>query len=254
LPSQTIFFDLEGTLVHVKVDDSKVVEFLTGELGRLNPGLNLQRALGAVEILRQVEDKVEGSVLEETKKSASSKLAEAEKASAVSARERKDARNALSSLQSKGIKAGAITGLSEQGAKEVLTHVGLEGIVSIFASRDDSMDQRRRMTVALKKSGSKPDDVIFVADSSSDVEAARSSGVRCFAVYSQEVPVNEILASKPDALLFSISELEDTLLLFDQKSKAQHVKPQSEEGAPESGTPADPAKTAEPGPKMTGGR
>jgi len=245
---QTIVFDLEGTLVHVKVDDSKVVEFLIGELRRLNPGLNLQRAYGAVEILRQVEGKVESSALEETIKSVSSKLAEVERASAVSARERKGAGSALSSLQSKGIKSGAITGLSDQGAKEVLRRAGLEGTVSIFASRDDSMDLRQRLVIALKKSGSKPDDVIFVADTSSDVEAARSSGMRCFAIYSQEVPVNEILASKPDALLYSISEVEDTMLLLAQKSMA------AEAGGPQSGAAPDAEQTAERGPETAGGR
>jgi phosphoglycolate phosphatase-like HAD superfamily hydrolase len=254
LASQTVVFDLEGTLVHVTVDDSKVVEFVMGELRRLNPGLNFQRAYGAVELLRQVEGKVESSALEETRKSVSSKLAEVEKASAASARERKDARSALLSLQSKGIKAGVITGLSEQGAKEALRHVSLEGTVSIFASRDDSLDQRERMAIAVKKAGSKPDDVIFVADSSSDVEAARSSGVRCFAVYSQEVPVNQILASKPDAFLFTISELEDTMLLFAQKSKAQQAVPAAEGGGEQSSTAPDGAQTVEPGQETTGGR
>ena len=254
MPSQTVVFDLEGTLVYLKVDDSKVVEFLVGELRRLDPGLDFQRAHGAVEILREVEGKVQGSALEETKKSVSSKLAEVEKASAGSARERKDARSALSSLQSKGIKVGAITGFSEQGAKEVLKHVGLEGAVPILGSRDDSMDQSQRITIALKKSGSKPEDATFVADGSSDVEAARSSGVKCFAIYSQEVPVNQILTSKPDAFLFSISELGDTILLFAQKSELQQVKLADGAGGPQPGTAPDAAQTSEPGREATGGR
>jgi phosphoglycolate phosphatase-like HAD superfamily hydrolase len=253
LPSQTILFDLEGTLIQVKVDDSKVLDFLMDELKRLSPGASFQRAYGLAELLRQAEGKVEKSALEETKKSVSSRLAEAEKAAAPSARERKDARTAISALQGKGIKAGVITGLSEQGAKDALKHVNLEGTVTIFGSRDDAMDRKDRIAFALKKSDSKPGDTILVADGPSDVEAARSSGVRCFAVYTQEIPVNKVLASKPDAFLYSISELEDTMLLFAQQSQPQQAKPAAEAGAPRPGTAPDAGQAAEAGPETTGG-
>ena len=253
MPSQTIIFDLEGTLIQLKVDDSKVLDFLLGELRRLNPGANFQRAYGVAEILRQAEGKVESTALEETKKSVSKELAEAEVACATSTTVRKDARNAISSLQSKGIKAGVITGLSEKGAKEALKHANLEGTVTIFGSRDDSMDRKERIATALKKSGSKPDDTILVADGPRDVAEAKASGVRCFAVFSQENPVNQVLASKPDAFLFSVSELEDTMLLFAQQSHLQQPKHAAEAGAAKSAAAPEKAQSAEAGPETTGG-
>ena len=238
MPPQAIFFDLEGTLVQVKVDDSKVVEFLKAELRRRDPEgeAAFEMAHGLAETLSQAEGKVDRSAMQEIRDSVSSKLAEAEKASAASAKARKDANAAISSLQGRGIKAWAITSLSAQGAKEVLRQTSLEEIVSVAASRDDSMDVAGRIAAALEKTGSKPDGVILVADSPLDVAAARSAGLRCFAVFSPEVPVNRILESKPDALLYSIGELGDTLLFFEGKEQSMPAKPEPEQGASQAGS------------------
>lgn len=254
MPSQTILFQLEATVVHVKVDESPVIDFLLARLRESNPKGDFQREFSLEQTLRQAEAKVRGPALEEIKKAVSLKLAEAEVASAASATERKDARRTISALQSTGVGAAVITGLSERGAREVLKHLDLEGALTIAASRDDSADGKERLTIALKKLGSKPEDVILVGAGPRAVEAARAAGVRCFVVYSQEVPVNRVIESKPDALLFSIFELGDTLLLLAQKSQPREVKPKTEAAAAqEPAEEPDPARTTEPGPETAGG-
>lgn len=113
--------------------------------------------------------------------------------------------------------ASVVTGNYEQIARVKLKTAGLDGFLCRGAYGSDSPHRpdlpgvARRRWESFSGQSISPEQCIIVGDTSKDLEAARTNGMKCVLVGTGRYPVEELLLHSPDACLADLCDTAEVL-------------------------------------------
>ncbi len=122
----------------------------------------------------------------------------------------------LSSLKSRRFRIGLVTNGDE---KRVISGLKRKGIFDIFdvvicgdhVSIEEQKPSPRQILLALERLNVKPEDAVYVGDTSFDVLAGKNAGVKTVALAGGLHPVGRLKNSNPDLLVHDWKELENKI-------------------------------------------
>ncbi len=124
----------------------------------------------------------------------------------------------LESLSEKGVATAIITRNSHCAVKSVFPDI--EKMCGVFMSREDAPAVKpdpAHALAALKKINARPEEAIVIGDHLLDIDTARNADIRCGAVATGRLSLDELRAGRPDFLARDlpglIRELEERNLL-----------------------------------------
>ncbi|MEM3065738.1 MAG: HAD-IA family hydrolase [Nitrososphaerota archaeon] len=207
-------FDLDGTLIEFKlrVKDAKLeiisrLRELGLDSGNLSPEDSIQTLISKATTIdgivrKELNEFVRREVFKVMEKF------ELEAASAPSPRN--DALKTLTSLKSMGIMVAVATNSCRKAALLALQKCDMTAYVDLVVTRDD-VEKIKPSNDLLKKAisllGVSSEEVVYIGDSTYDVEAAKSMGVTSIAVLGGVHPEGVLAEKKPDYIIGSLSEL-----------------------------------------------
>jgi len=172
-----LIFDLDGTLVKLPVDYSRLKRRLE-ELLDVDGGL--------ISILSAVEGAT--AKRPEVLKRAFEIIDEEELDALIGMSEISGAKEAVAKLRMQGYRVALVTLQGEKVADRILEKTSLRDLFETVVTREDSMDRAGQLKVALKRLELKPEDAVMVGDRVNDVEAAKKVGCRVILVRSVWLP------------------------------------------------------------------
>ena len=126
---------------------------------------------------------------------------------------------------------GLLTGNWRQSGLIKLRHFGLADFFKAGAFADDAANRDELVPVAVERCHEltgktpKPGDVWVIGDTPRDVACARPHGARAVAVATGNYSLEELAASKPDALFPDFSDLETFLMLLEDSPRSEGKTP-----------------------------
>ena len=181
--------DLDGTLIHVPVNWSKVKEALSRVL---------KSEVGSIfEALRDARARDEGLFRE-----LSRLVEEYEVNSMKDLKELRGSRKLLKFLKDHGVKVAIVTLQSEGSLKKALEVSGLAPYVDVYVTRDEELDRARQIRMALQKLGAEmgQDAIVFMGDRPSDLDAGRRLGIPTIIIGSTALDPSEAINAIADVL------------------------------------------------------
>jgi len=120
------------------------------------------------------------------------------------------AREVLEALHGRGIKLAIATNKLGRFSREIFEHFGLDKLFAIIVGDEDVSQNKphpEMLLHAIEKMGLRKEEVIFVGDSSIDIQTAKNAGVRVFAVPTGVTKREDLEKSQPAAVLNSLLDL-----------------------------------------------
>jgi pyrophosphatase PpaX len=122
----------------------------------------------------------------------------------------------LANLKSRRFRIGVVTNGDE---KRVISGLKRKGIFNIFdvvicgdhVSIEEQKPSPRQILLALERLNVKPEDAVYVGDTSFDVLAGKNAGVKTVALAGGLHPVGRLKNSNPDLLVHDWKELENKI-------------------------------------------
>ncbi len=122
----------------------------------------------------------------------------------------RDARQVLETLHGRGIKLAIATNKLGRFSREIFEHFGLDKLFAIIVGDEDVSQNKphpEMLLYAIEKMGLRKEEVIFVGDSSIDIQTAKNAGVRVFAVPTGVTKREDLEKAQPTAVLHSLLDL-----------------------------------------------
>lgn len=121
-------------------------------------------------------------------------------------------------IHTAGFSLGVLTSNSQDNVKSFLQRNHVEKIFDFVFSEKHLFGKHKAMKRLLKKNNLSPNDVLYVADETRDIEAARKAGVKIISVAWGFNTKEVLLAQKPDVLIHSPAELLSAIQSLNQGS------------------------------------
>ncbi len=106
---------------------------------------------------------------------------------------------------------GIITTNSEEVARQVIKNNRLEGF-SFVISANLILGKSRKICMAIRKMGLKPEETIYVGDEVRDIQACRKAGIKIISVTWGNNTKKRLEQEKPDYIAKNVPELEKIIL------------------------------------------
>jgi len=122
----------------------------------------------------------------------------------------RDARQVLETLHGRGIQLAIATNKLGRFSREIFEHFGLDKLFTIIVGDEDVSQNKphpEMLLFAIEKMGLRKEEVIFVGDSSIDIQTAKNAGVRVFAVPTGVTKREDLEKAQPTAVLHSLLDL-----------------------------------------------
>ncbi|MCS7136123.1 MAG: HAD-IA family hydrolase [Nitrososphaerota archaeon] len=214
LRAKAVIFDLDGTLVEfkLKINDAKLkiisrLRELGLDPGNLSPEDSIQAIISKVTKTNGIVDK---TFNERIKSEVFSIMENFELEAALAPSPRGDALKVLTSLKSMNIMVAVATNSCKKASLLTLQKCGMLTHVDVVVTRDD-VERIKPANDLLKKAlsllGISSDEAVYVGDTTYDIEAAKSIGVKSVAVLGGVHSENMLAEKKPDFIIKSLSEL-----------------------------------------------
>ena len=129
-------------------------------------------------------------------------------------REYEGVRELVTDLSGAGVQVGVVTSKRRHTALMALRGVGLEGLVPLLATLEDTKRHKPLpdpLLHAVSGLGAEPASCVYVGDAVVDVEAARAAGLGAIAVTWGAGLASDLHAAAPDALAHSVADLRQVL-------------------------------------------
>jgi len=120
----------------------------------------------------------------------------------------------LRRLQARGdVLLGIATGKAQRGVRHIIDQFGLEGVFATIQTSDDAPSKPHPDMIlqAMREVGVEAEDTVMIGDAVFDIDMAHAAGVRPIAVSWGFQTRAALEAARPDALVDSFADLEDTL-------------------------------------------
>jgi len=123
-------------------------------------------------------------------------------------------RQLLEDLRAAQVKVGLVTSKSRYTTQMAFDLTGIEGYFEASVCADESAGNKPSpapVLACLEQLGIGSDSAVYIGDSPADIQAARAAGVAAIAVSWGVFAAERLAAEKPDLLVHTIPELEETL-------------------------------------------
>jgi len=211
-----LIFDVDGTLVSLKVDVERLRSITTKALVELGFDLSFMNEgnLYTQDIIDRAKLQVDAGLVKADFRTVTSRLNRAldelEMDWNAQAEPIPDTAKVLAHLRSRRIKLATLTNSGRAPSEWLLKKYGLLHYFDFTLTRDDvpAMKPRRDgMLKAISMMGFPQDQVLYVGDSIIDVKAAKAAGLRIASVTTGRYPPERLTQEGSDYVLGSLSDL-----------------------------------------------
>ncbi len=214
LRTKAVIFDLDGTLVEFKlrVNDAKLkiisrLKELGFDPGNLSTEDSIQTIILKATNMNGATDITSYEII----KSEVFKIMEKfEFEAALAPSPRSDALKVLTSLKSMNVMVAVATNSCRKASLLTLQKCGMLTYVDAVVTRDD-VKKIKPANDLLKKAlsllGTSPEETVYVGDSTYDIEAAKSIGIKSVAILGGIHSESMLVEKKPDFIIKSLTEL-----------------------------------------------
>lgn len=215
-----VIFDLDGTLVEFKLrvrDAKREILSRFKEYGISLDGLSEDDSIKT--IIQRVKHKAEEKGID-PERVVFEIMERYELEASNNTNVREGVEKTLRKLKSIGMVVVVATNSCRKVAKLTLERFGLINYIDHIVTRDDVENIKPADDVirkSLEITGLKPNQVVYVGDSTYDIEASRSAGVKSIAILGGIHSENELRSKNPDYIIASIDELITKVLGMDFK-------------------------------------
>ena len=175
-----LVLDIDGTLVKPDIDWAYVRKRLS-EIGINVPHKPVAEILARVAVHNP---RLAKSVEEE--------IVNIERRSAENVRKDPELRDLLLKFKNKGVKIAVVTLRGRETAAKVLESLGINDLVDLLVTREDSYDRKTQLKYVMNKLGAEPGKTYFLGDTMWDFEAGRNEGVNVILIDSRNDPVSTV--------------------------------------------------------------
>jgi len=186
LKPSVVVFDLDGTLVKLKLDVKRskraIISWLSSQ-GLMSEEIDEQDPVQV--ILDKVARRHGRAAYLRARKHILRIMRDYEMAAAKESEAREGAAKVLQSLRNRGYRTAVATNTHRDAAVLSLSQSGFTALTDVVVTRDDVERLKPSgdmLILLMKKMGVSADKLVFVGDSMHDMEAAREAGIRFFAV------------------------------------------------------------------------
>ncbi len=123
---------------------------------------------------------------------------------------RPKARNFLSALRTKGMKAGLVSNVGIRAIEKALRKMEIHQFFDVVVSRNDVKALKpssEGIRLALNRLQVQKERALFIGDSLDDIHAAREAGLGVIIILGGENPKPDLLSANPDFLIRTYTEL-----------------------------------------------
>ncbi len=212
---RAVLFDLDGTLTRFNLDYRSAGVMITEELNRLKIGeFKPVKGLTVNAMLNQAHGKMMDEEFTRLQGRIYGILEGYELKSAERTELLPHVRETLQIVKSNGLKTAVVTNNGRAAANRALSRFNLSSLIDILVTREDAVRWKpdgATIREALKKLRLKPEEVVFVGDSTIDVLAACDSKVVSVAIPTGPTKIRDLLSTGPDYLISSMAEFPSLL-------------------------------------------
>jgi phosphoglycolate phosphatase len=210
-----LIFDVDGTLVSLKVDGERLRSTTSRELTRFGFDVSfIREGLYTQDIIDRAKHQVDSGLVKTDFKSVRASLnsaldelemdwnSQAEPISGVA--------EVLAGLRSRSVKLATLTNSGRAPSEWLLRKYGLFNYFDFTLTRDEVPAMKPRadgMLKAISMMGFPRDHLLYVGDSVIDVKAARAAGLKVASVVTGRYPAERLHQEGSDFVLNSLSEL-----------------------------------------------
>jgi phosphoglycolate phosphatase len=211
-----LVFDVDGTLVTLKVDGDRLRATTSGELARMGFDVSFMSEgnMYTQDIIDRVKAQVESGAVsadfEVVKANLNRALDSLEMEWNAQAEPIQGTDSVLARLKSRSIKLATLTNSGRAPSEWLLRKHGLLGYFDFTLSRDDVSAMKPRadgMIKAISMMGLPREEVLYVGDSVIDVRAAKAAGLKVVSVTTGRYPVERLTKEGSDFIMSSLDEL-----------------------------------------------
>ncbi len=177
---RALVLDIDGTLVKPDIDWAYVRRRLS-ELGINIPHKPLAEILARVAVRNP-----------RLAKSVEDEIVSIERRSAERVGKDPELRDLLSRFKGRGVRIAVVTLRGRETAVKVLESLGINDLVDVLVTREDSYDREAQLRIVMRMLGAEPSQTYFLGDTAWDLEAGRSVGVNVLLIDSKEDPVSAV--------------------------------------------------------------
>lgn len=161
---EAVITDLDGTLVDLGIDWDSLREKIRREMGWDHPLKPLGPSIPKVARSKEEEERA-FTIVEEAELMASERAVPNYKLVKV-----------LSRVKLIGLKIALVTLQARKPAIRVLERMKILDFFDVVITREDSLDRKKQLELAIEKLGVKPEKCVFFGDTQWDVEAGKELG------------------------------------------------------------------------------
>jgi len=211
-----LVFDVDGTLVTLKVDGDRLRTTTSGELERMGFDVSFMKEgnFYTQDIIDRAKGQVESGVVsadfEVVKSNLNRALDSLEMEWNAQAEPIVGTDKVLAGLKSRSIKLATLTNSGRAPSEWLLRKHGLIDYFDFTLTRDDVTAMKPRadgMLKAISMMGLPKEELLYVGDSVIDVRAAKAAGLKVASVTTGRYPVERLTKEGSDFIMSSLSEL-----------------------------------------------
>ena len=209
---EATLFDFEGTLVDLQWNLQGAVDETLGMLGTL--GFPIQRLQGMkystlmLEAVRMAQEI--GQSADRVRERIGDIYDWFDEDALMRWHLREGSKDLLSVLKTKGIEIGLVSNVGRKALDKALPKLDLHPFFNVVVSRNDVQYMKpsgEGLRLALSRLRVMSDKVLYVGDSSDDIQAAKAAGVKIIVIMDNENSKAELLSAGPDQLIYHFNEL-----------------------------------------------
>ncbi|MDA4136249.1 MAG: HAD family hydrolase [Thaumarchaeota archaeon] len=215
-----LIFDIDGTLVSLKVDGERLRSTTSRELTRMGFDVSFMKEgnLYTQDVIDRAKKQVESGLVqvdfEVLRSNLNKALDELEMDWNSQAEPIEGTPKVLGHLKSSAIKLATLTNSGRAPSDWLLRKHGLLGYFDFTLSRDEVPAMKPRadgMLKAIALMGFPREELLYVGDSVIDVRAAKAAGLKIVSVTTGRYPVERLQQEGSDYVIGSLSEIPDLL-------------------------------------------
>jgi len=217
---KAVIFDLDGTLVHMKLKVKEAKKALLEKLRKLGPINQITIEMPVNEMV-EIASKLYGLSRKDLMRIVDESFQPYEIEAAERAELRENVKQILDALKRMGIKIGIASNNGVIGVSLALEKTSIKEFFDAIVTRNDADRMKPDGAIiaeAVKRLKVKPGEAAYVGDTAYDVIAARNAGVKAVSLVGGAHPTALLKKHKPDALIKDLRDLLDALKSISDKS------------------------------------
>ena len=203
---RAVLFDLDGTLVHTRIDFARMKQVILEQVRSAGLDPDEYRAHDILHIVAAAAARIADA--REFLAQAEKALVEIELQACEGAREAEGAGETLRWLMDRGVRLGIVTRNCPQAVSRLLRDIPLPH--EVLLTRADTPRVKPdplHLRLALERLAVPPEEAVMVGDHTMDIVAGKAAGMRAIGILTPDRPADYFGAVVPDGVIRALPEL-----------------------------------------------